>query len=123
ASVLRVLTRGEIVAGGAWFAELAGLGAALEGAALVITGEGRFDGQSALGKVVSVVRGAAERHDVPVCVLAGSVDPAAAAAMRVPALSIAAGAASLAELQRDAARLLESAAASVARLALRAPAA
>ena len=52
-------------------------------------------------------------------VLAGAVDARAAAAMDVPALSIAAGAAKLADLQRDAADLLAAAAASVARLALR----
>lgn len=118
ASVLRALTGGEIVAGGAWFAELAGLAGAVAGSALVLTGEGRFDGQSAGGKVVSVVQAAAAARAVPLCVLAGSVDAQAAAAMGVPALSIAAGAASLAELQRDAADLLEAAAASVARIAL-----
>lgn len=119
ASVLRALTGGEIVAGGAWFAALAGLDDAVAGSALVLTGEGSFDGQSAGGKVVSVVLEAAHRHGVPLCVLAGAVDARAAAAMGVPALSIAAGAASLATMQRDAADLLAAAAASVARLALR----
>ncbi|UOW00191.1 glycerate kinase [Agrococcus sp. SCSIO52902] len=118
ASVLRALTGGDVVAGGAWFAELAGLDAAVPGADLVLTGEGRFDGQSAGGKVVSVVHAAAERHGVPLCVLAGSVDADAAAAMGVPALSIAAGPATLDALQRDAGDLLAAAAASVARLAL-----
>ncbi|WP_425846845.1 glycerate kinase [Agrococcus sp. TSP3-2-1] len=119
ASVLRALTGGEIVAGGAWFAELAGLDAALEGADLVLTGEGRFDGQSALGKVVSVVHAAARRAGAPLAVIAGSVDAVAASSMGVPALSIAPGPASLDELQRDAASLVEAAAATVARLALR----
>ncbi|GAA1419993.1 glycerate kinase [Agrococcus citreus] len=119
ASALRALTGGEIVAGGVWFAALAGLDDAVVGSALVLTGEGRFDEQSAGGKVVSVVHDAAVRHGVPLCVLAGAVDARAAAAMRVPALSIAAGAASLADLQRDAADLLAAGAASVARLALR----
>lgn len=119
ASALRALTGGEIVAGGAWFAALAGLDDAVAGSALVLTGEGRFDEQSAGGKVVSVVHDAAVRHGVPLCVLAGAVDARAAAAMDVPALSIAAGAANLADLQRDAADLLAAAAASVARLALR----
>ncbi|GEK80283.1 glycerate kinase [Agrococcus baldri] len=116
ASVLRVLTGGRIVAGGDWFAELAGLDAAVAGADLVLTGEGRFDAQSAGGKVVSVVHAAAQRHGVPLCVLAGAVDGRAARAMGVPAFSIAAGPADLAELQRDAARLLAAAAASVTRL-------
>ncbi|MET4100526.1 glycerate kinase [Agrococcus sp. UYP10] len=119
ASVLRALTGGEIVAGGAWFAGLVGLDQAVAGSALVLTGEGRFDGQSAGGKVVSVVHAAARAQGVPLCVLAGAVDADAAAAMGVPAISIAAGPADLVGLQRDAADLLAAAAASVARLALR----
>lgn len=118
ASVLRALTGGEIVAGGVWFAQLAGLDEALAGAELVLTGEGRFDSQSAGGKVVSVVHVAAARRGVPLCVLAGSVDAQAAAAMGVPAFSLAAGPAALDELQQGAAGLLEATAASVTRLAL-----
>jgi glycerate kinase len=108
-----------ITSGARAIAETIGLPGSIAGAQLVVTGEGRFDGQSAGGKVVSVVRSAADAHGVPLGVLAGSVDAHAAAAMEVPAFSIAAGAASLAELQRDAADLLAAAAASVARLALR----
>lgn len=118
ASVLRAITGGEVVAGGTWFAELAGLDDAVAGADLVLTGEGRFDGQSAGGKVVSVVRDAARRAGVPLVVIAGGVDAAAAAELGVPAFSIAAGPATLDELQRDAADLVEATAASVARLAL-----
>lgn len=44
----------------------------------VITGEGRFDGQSARGKVVAGVAVCAKRHDVPVMVIAGDVDGDAA---------------------------------------------
>ena len=40
---------------------------------LVITGEGRFDGQSIRGKVVSGVSRRAKRQGVPVAVIAGSV--------------------------------------------------
>lgn len=120
ATVLRVVTDGAIVAGGAWFAELVALDAAVAGADLVLTGEGRFDAQSAGGKVVSVVHAAASRAGAPLCVLAGAVDAEAAAAMGVPAFSLAAGPADLPALQRDAARLLEAAAASATRLALRA---
>ncbi|MFV2172919.1 glycerate kinase [Actinomadura sp. LOL_016] len=54
-------------------ADLVGLPAALESADLVITGEGRLDGQSAGGKVVSVVAELAARRGVPVAALAGSV--------------------------------------------------
>ncbi len=118
ASVLRALTGGEIVAGGDWFAALAGLDEAVAGASLVLTGEGSFDSQSAGGKVVSVVHAAALRHGVPLCVIAGAVDAQAATAMGVPAFSLAAGPAALADLQRDASGLLEATAASVTRLAL-----
>ncbi|GGV38358.1 glycerate kinase [Actinomadura cremea] len=54
-------------------ADMVGLPAALESADLVITGEGRLDGQSAGGKVVSVVAELAARRGVPVAALAGSV--------------------------------------------------
>jgi glycerate kinase len=45
----------------------------LAGADLVITGEGRVDGQSAFGKTVAGVAAAAAERGVPVLVLAGSV--------------------------------------------------
>ncbi|MFD0905466.1 glycerate kinase [Actinomadura sediminis] len=54
-------------------ADMVGLPAALDGADLVITGEGRLDGQSAGGKVVSVVAGLARGRGVPAVALAGSV--------------------------------------------------
>ena len=53
-------------------AEAVGLVEALDGADLVITGEGRFDSQSAAGKVVSVVRELA--GDSRVAVVAGRID-------------------------------------------------
>jgi glycerate kinase len=40
----------------------------------VITGEGKFDSQSLHGKVVSAIAAAAQRHNVKVAVLAGSVE-------------------------------------------------
>jgi glycerate kinase len=46
---------------------------ALEGTDLVLTGEGRIDGQTARGKVISGVLGRASRQGVPVVALAGSV--------------------------------------------------
>ena len=51
----------------------------LEGADLVITGEGRLDAQSASGKVVSGIVRRAKARRVPVVVLAGEVDLDAAA--------------------------------------------
>ena len=61
--------------GAAAVADAVGLGAALRDADLVVTGEGRFDGQTAAGKVVSHVSGAAAAAGVPVALLAGAVDP------------------------------------------------
>lgn len=57
--------------GAARLAELAGLGRALEGARLVLTGEGSFDAQSLGGKVVGEVLARAARTGVPAAVVAG----------------------------------------------------
>jgi len=47
----------------------------ISGADLVITGEGRYDGQTSFGKVVHGVCRRASARNVPVLVVAGSVDP------------------------------------------------
>jgi glycerate kinase len=66
------LTRGfDIVA------KLQGLEAALHGAALCVTGEGRIDRQSLDGKVISGVAGLASAARVEVLAIGGSVDPLA----------------------------------------------
>lgn len=54
-------------------AELAGLEAAVQGADLVITGEGRFDAQTLRGKTPFGVARIARRHGVPVVVIAGTL--------------------------------------------------
>ena len=54
-------------------AELAGLEAAVRGADLVITGEGRFDAQTLRGKTPFGVARIARRHGVPVVVIAGTL--------------------------------------------------
>ncbi|UVL53874.1 glycerate kinase [Pseudomonas sp. B21-035] len=54
-------------------AELAGLEAAVQGADLVITGEGRFDAQTLRGKTPFGVARVAQRHGVPVVVIAGTL--------------------------------------------------
>ncbi len=54
-------------------AELSGLELALQGAALVISGEGRLDGQSLHGKTPVGVARLARRAGVPVVALAGSL--------------------------------------------------
>lgn len=45
----------------------------LAGAALVFTAEGRLDEQTAFGKAVGAVAGAAQRHGIPVVVLVGGL--------------------------------------------------
>lgn len=54
-------------------AELTGLEQALIGADLVITGEGRFDAQTLRGKTPLGVARVAQRRQVPVIVLAGTL--------------------------------------------------
>lgn len=54
-------------------ADLVGLADALEGADLVITGEGRFDAQTLRGKTPFGVARIAQRKGVPVIVLAGTL--------------------------------------------------
>jgi glycerate kinase len=54
-------------------AELTGLARALEGADLVITGEGRFDAQTLRGKTPFGVARFAQRAGVPVIVIAGTL--------------------------------------------------
>lgn len=70
-----LLAWGATMAGGAGaVADAIGLGDALAGADLVITGEGRFDGQSAAGKVPSEVAARAAAAGVPVALVAGAID-------------------------------------------------
>lgn len=54
-------------------AELAGLEAAVQGADLVISGEGRFDAQTLRGKTPFGVARVASRQGVPVVVIAGTL--------------------------------------------------
>ena len=54
-------------------AELVGLEHAVRGADLVITGEGRFDAQTLRGKTPFGVARIAQRHGVPVIVIAGTL--------------------------------------------------
>jgi glycerate kinase len=63
----------ERVAGFDVVAEAVGLDALVAGADLVITGEGRLDGQSVRGKVVAGVARLAAEHGVPCVAVAGEV--------------------------------------------------
>jgi glycerate 2-kinase len=62
-----------LVPGAAEVAAAAGIPAALAGAGLLVTGEGRYDSQSAEGKVVGHLLAAAAAAGVPVHVVAGSI--------------------------------------------------
>ncbi len=78
-------------AGAAIIAEHTRLADAIAAAALVITGEGRFDDQSLHGKVVSALAAGARSREIPVLVLAGQVtldDDALGTAGIAAALSI-----------------------------------
>ena len=63
----------QLVPGAAAVAEAVGLPVALAGADLAVTGEGRFDAQSADGKVVSHVVALAAAAHVPVALAAGAI--------------------------------------------------
>lgn len=62
-----------LVRGAEWIAEWTELAPAIRRADLVVTGEGRMDRQSLVGKVVSVVLDQAREENVPAVVVAGSI--------------------------------------------------
>ncbi len=63
----------EVKAGAEAILELAGFDEALTGASLVITGEGRIDGQTAMGKAPAMVTLHAHRAGVPVLAITGCI--------------------------------------------------
>jgi glycerate kinase len=65
----------QLVPGAELIVEAAGLPAALKGADLVITGEGRIDGQTAYGKAPGEVAKRARQAGIPVLFLAGRRAP------------------------------------------------
>jgi glycerate 2-kinase len=69
---LRVLLGGSLRSGIEFVLDQVGFDAALDGADLVITGEGRLDAQTTHGKVVSGVVARASARKVPVIALVGS---------------------------------------------------
>jgi glycerate kinase len=79
AAPLVALAGARIVSGAAYVRDLTGFEAALGRASLCITGEGRADGSSALGKTVGGVLEAAAEAGVPAIVAAGEVDASSAA--------------------------------------------
>ena len=70
---LRAFCNAEIVSGAALIANTVGLPSALEGADLLITGEGRTDGQTASGKLCSVLAGMARECGAKTLLLSGAL--------------------------------------------------
>lgn len=100
-------------------AELAGLDALVQGADLVITGEGRFDAQTLRGKTPVGVARVAKRHGVPVVVLAGTLGEGYQQLYAHgidAAFALASGPMSLEQACAQAAQLLQARATDVARL-------
>lgn len=100
-------------------AEATGLEDRIAAAALVLTGEGRLDGQSLFGKTTVGVARLARRHGVPAVALCGSLGDAwqrTLAEGLTSARSIAPGPITLAEMQHRAAELLTDAAEQTVRL-------
>jgi len=73
---LRAFCRGTILPGASLVAEVVGLPAALEGADLMITGEGCTDGQTASGKLCSVLADMARARGVRTILLSGALQGA-----------------------------------------------
>ncbi|KTB64954.1 MULTISPECIES: glycerate kinase [Pseudomonas] len=100
-------------------AELVGLDAAVRGADLVITGEGRFDAQTLRGKTPFGVARIAQRHGVPVIVIAGTLGEGYEhmyAHGVVAAFALPSGPMSLEQACSEAPRLLRERAADIARV-------
>ena len=90
-------------------AEIGGLAAAVQGASLVLTGEGRMDAQTMHGKTPMGVAQIARQAGVPVIAIAGSLGPGYQALYSVgihAAFSVVAGPCTLAEACDNAAALL-----------------
>jgi glycerate kinase len=100
-------------------AEIGGLEQAVQGATFVITGEGRMDAQTLLGKTPMGVALIAHRAGVPTIAIAGSLGPGYQKLYPVgieAAFSLVSGPMSLAQACDDVARLLEDRAEDVVRL-------
>ena len=72
---LMAFLRAELVPGAPLVVEASGLDATLQGADLVITGEGQVDAQTAYGKAPGEVAKRARQAGIPVLLLAGSKEP------------------------------------------------
>ncbi|CAG8863523.1 Glycerate 2-kinase [Pseudomonas fluorescens] len=115
----RAFMRARFRAGVEVVAELAGLEDAVQGADLVITGEGRFDAQTLRGKTPFGVARVAKRHGVPVVVIAGTLGAGYEALYEHgidAAFALASGPMTLEQACSDAPALLKARAGDIARL-------
>lgn len=71
AAGLAAFLKAELVSGSLEILRMVGFGDAVKGAALVVTGEGRIDGQSVSGKAVGAVAAACGEAGVPCVAVAG----------------------------------------------------
>ena len=100
-------------------AEIGGLEQAVQGATLVLTGEGRMDAQTLLGKTPMGVAQIARRAGVPTIAIAGSLGPGYQALYQAgihAAFSLTSGPSTLAQACEEAATLLEDRAEDIIRL-------
>ena len=105
--------------GAAVIAEIGGLEQAVQGASFVITGEGRMDAQTLLGKTPMGVAQIAQRAGVPTLGIAGSLGPGYQGLYRVgiqAAFSLVSGPMSLTQACENVSSLLEDRAEDVVRL-------
>jgi glycerate kinase len=116
-AALRVLLGAEVRSGARTVMAYAGFAALAADADLVITGEGMTDGQTAGGKLCSVVAAVCRELGVPVALISGGLggDPAPLLDVFDYAVSIACGQVGLAAMIGDSRRDLRFAAANLAR--------
>jgi len=113
------LIGGKMRSGAEVVADLVGLDAALDGAGWAITGEGRSDAQTALGKTPLIVALRAAAQQIPVSLISGSIDRSALPALGryfAGCFSLPSGPAKLEQCLAQAAELLADRAEQVARL-------
>jgi glycerate kinase len=103
------LLGGEMRSGAEVVADLIGLDAALDGADWAITGEGKSDAQTALGKTPLIVARRAAARQIPATLISGSIDRSALPELGrhfAGCFSLPSGPASLEQCLDDAAALL-----------------
>ena len=117
--MLRSVLKAEITSGAELVIALSGLDEALEGASLLITGEGCSDGQTLCGKLPAVAAAHAAKRNVPALLCSGAVSGARREFEKVfcAVFSISNGAITLDEAIKKSAENLRHTAASVAGIA------